>query len=46
MSTTKAKVRLPEGNQLTARDENYRNNFHDVIDLLREHSPVVTVATT
>ena len=31
--------KLPEGTQLTARDEHYRNHMHDVLDLLRNESP-------
>ncbi|QRN93152.1 cytochrome P450 [Archangium violaceum] len=33
-------TQLPEGNQLTAQDEHYRNHMHDVLDLLREVAPV------
>ncbi len=32
--------KLPEGNQLTAQDERYRNRMHDVLDEIREVAPV------
>lgn len=31
---------LPAGTALTALDEHYRNNLHDVLDMLREQAPV------
>lgn len=30
---------LPQGNELTNRDEHYRNHMHDVLDTIREEGP-------
>lgn len=34
------KYKLPQGSQLNARDDRYRNNMHEVLDELREKAPV------
>lgn len=39
MSKLPSDPKLPAGTELTARDEHYRNNMHDVLDLLREATP-------
>lgn len=39
MSNNETNKALPEGNQLTNRDEYYRNNMNEVLDSLREAGP-------